>query len=223
MSIVAELGVPADDFLLDDTIAAAPSVEIDMVRIVCGPIGIAPYLWASGPRVERFADGLDSDETVSDVSTLTTNTRVEGTDAEERLFHISWDGHRDCRLLTSVEQCEGAVLHASYAGEEEWALSILLPDESALSTLHDRTAADGIEFELRRVYGARPGDGRDSFGITPEQREALHAAFESGYFEVPRDHTLSDIADDLDISANALSARLRRGFRTLVANTLIEE
>jgi hypothetical protein len=40
---------------------------------------------------------------------------------------------------------------------------------------------------------------------------------------VPREVTLTELADRLDISRNALSARLRRGHRNLLANTLVHE
>ncbi|WP_263654245.1 helix-turn-helix domain-containing protein [Halomicrobium urmianum] len=48
-------------------------------------------------------------------------------------------------------------------------------------------------------------------------------AYHAGYFEVPRATTLADVADDLDISRNAASARLRRGHRNLLASTLVHD
>lgn len=58
------------------------------------------------------------------------------------------------------------------------------------------------------------------FGVTDPQREVLLLALERGYYTVPRNASLSDLAGDLGISSQAASERLRRGTQTLVANTL---
>ncbi len=47
--------------------------------------------------------------------------------------------------------------------------------------------------------------GNTDAGLTDSQREALLVAFETGYFEEPRNATLSDVAADLDISQPAAS------------------
>ena len=46
-------------------------------------------------------------------------------------------------------------------------------------------------------------------------------AFEAGYYDIPRDATLEDIADELEISRQALANRLRRGYRNLIGTTLM--
>jgi len=54
--------------------------------------------------------------------------------------------------------------------------------------------------------------------LTDDRREALEAALEEGYFEVPRRIDLVELADQLDISDSALSQRLRRGITTVLAD-----
>ncbi|WP_049941190.1 helix-turn-helix domain-containing protein [Halorhabdus utahensis] len=74
-------------------------------------------------------------------------------------------------------------------------------------------------FDLRRIEStSRPQAGAD--GLTDRQREALLAAAEMGYFDVPRDASLADVAADLDISASSLSERLRRGQLALIETHL---
>ena len=51
--------------------------------------------------------------------------------------------------------------------------------------------------------------------VTPKQAEALRMANERGWFEVPRDATLGEIADELGISTQAASDRMRRGMRNI--------
>ncbi|GAA5059049.1 helix-turn-helix domain-containing protein [Haladaptatus pallidirubidus] len=58
--------------------------------------------------------------------------------------------------------------------------------------------------------------------LTAAQRDALVAAVEHGYYRIPRDIALEDLADSLGISRQAASERLRRGIEQLVTTVLIE-
>lgn len=52
--------------------------------------------------------------------------------------------------------------------------------------------------------------------LTPAQEEAVRAAIESGYFEVPRAATADEVAAQLDISKSAFLERLRRAEGSLL-------
>lgn len=52
--------------------------------------------------------------------------------------------------------------------------------------------------------------------VTPAQEEAVRAAVENGYFEVPRAATAGEVAADLDISKSAFLERLRRAEESLL-------
>ncbi|PSQ59718.1 bacterio-opsin activator [Halobacteriales archaeon SW_7_71_33] len=58
--------------------------------------------------------------------------------------------------------------------------------------------------------------------VTELQREALRAAFDVGYYDLPRSADLATVADALDCSTSAASDRLRRAERRLVAGVLGE-
>ncbi|QCW02822.1 helix-turn-helix domain-containing protein [Natrinema pallidum] len=60
-----------------------------------------------------------------------------------------------------------------------------------------------------------PGDG-----LSDRQREALRTAYEMGYFDVPRQTSLKAIGTELDISASAVSERLRRAQTSLIEETV---
>ena len=66
----------------------------------------------------------------------------------------------------------------------------------------------------RRVrHEAGPLDGSERPLPVADGREV-------GYFDVPREAKLGDIADRLDVSHQALSERLRRGHANLVQETI---
>ncbi|MFU8866475.1 helix-turn-helix domain-containing protein, partial [Natronococcus sp.] len=74
-------------------------------------------------------------------------------------------------------------------------------------------------FEVQRLYrGIEPKERR--YDLTPEQREVLTTAQEMGYFEVPRETQIEELAAALDISTNSVSQRLRRATDNLVRNSL---
>ena len=56
----------------------------------------------------------------------------------------------------------------------------------------------------------------DDRRVTPRQREALDVALQAGYFEVPRESTLAEVAEVLDVDTSTASGLIRRGVGTLV-------
>lgn len=65
-------------------------------------------------------------------------------------------------------------------------------------------------------------EGRQGrYGITEEQQEALIRAYTAGYYTIPRKITAKELADELGVSHQALSERLRRGHENVVKNALI--
>ena len=69
-----------------------------------------------------------------------------------------------------------------------------------------------IPYELLSIL---EGDGREDL-LTPRQREVLEAAVRNGYFEVPRECTLAELAADLGIDKSTASGILRRGEARIV-------
>lgn len=50
------------------------------------------------------------------------------------------------------------------------------------------------------------------FGLTTGQRDLVVAAYEAGYFDVPRETTLVELGEELEISDSAVSQRLAVGW-----------
>ena len=75
------------------------------------------------------------------------------------------------------------------------------------------------EFTLRRLTSDDRATAPEE-RLTEPQREAFRAAYEAGYFDIPRSASLTDVAADLNISASSLSERLRRA-QTRLAETTV--
>ncbi|MFC4447673.1 helix-turn-helix domain-containing protein [Halorussus aquaticus] len=208
MSFIAEFSIPADDFALRTALDAAPDMRVEVERLAThSREWVMPFLWASGGDLDRFEAAMADDETVSEVATL---DRLDGT----ALYMIEWSEPVERQVDAMID--EHAIVQEAVA-DDEWFLKLRFADEDRLSGFYDELESD---FELHRKYRTT-GPKEGEFGLTPEQRETLVLASELGYFSVPREATVEDIADRLGISTNSVSQRLRRGHDALVRNTLL--
>lgn len=99
--------------------------------------------------------------------------------------------------------------------EHQHSWRVLMRSDMNVGVLYDEIAArlrDGLSFRMGHL---RDADGwqRDSLTsvtMPAEQRAALNAAVEGGYYETPRETTLDDLAANLDIPRSTLSYRLRQ-------------
>lgn len=89
-----------------------------------------------------------------------------------------------------------------------------------LSTLADQLDAVGMPFEVKYVRQTiDPGEL-----LTEGQREILTRAVDLGYYDTPRECTLTELADVLGVAKSTASERLHRAeekaIKTFVADTL---
>jgi len=129
---------------------------------------------------------------------------------------------RSSGLFDSHEpgEIDGALMEATITGDG-WIGRKVFADYDALNTLRDRCQVAGVPFELLNIYSdPKDPDGRAQFGLTDRQYEAISVAFSLGYYDTPRTASTDDIAQELDISAPALSDLLRRAEHQLISQTL---
>ena len=208
MSFVAEFFVPTDAFALGDALEAVPEMSVEVERLAThSREWVMPFIWASGGDLDEFEAALEADPTVVDVTIL---DRLD----DVGLYMIQWSEQVESHVDAMIDQ--HAILQQAIA-DDEWYLKIRFSEEEHLSEFQEYFESN---FELHRKYRTTEPK-RGEFGLTPEQREALVVASELGYFSVPREATVEDIADRLGISANSVSQRLRRAHDALIQNTLL--
>lgn len=94
----------------------------------------------------------------------------------------------------------------------------LVGDAEALSAALD-DLPDALSVEVLRTGTYRGVDGAT---LSDRQREAVRAAWAVGYYELPREGNLADVAARLDCGTSTASDLLRRAERRLVAGLLDE-
>lgn len=107
-------------------------------------------------------------------------------------------------------------------GDSSWSFTVRFPDHTALTQFHQLYQTEEFPVHIDRVASLDEEAGtKYEFGLTPDQRTALLLAVEEGYFAVPRETKLDEIADELDITRQAASERVRRATETVLQKALV--
>ena len=190
-------------------------VEVDHITAT-DTIPLRTFFWAHGGDLDAFEAAIDDDPSVKDYKriTATENSRYY------RLFYP--DDAPDVDAHRAVVELDGHVLDASSTGNG-WSLRVRFPDRTAANEWQDRCTAAGIDVTAEAVYAHDHLLPENSYGLTPAQREALLTAAETGYFSIPRETSLAGLGEELGVSSQSASERLRRGMITLIEHTLDED
>lgn len=163
----------------------------------------------SSPYIKEFERGLEIDETVSDYRVLDQRT------PDETLYQIqlSETGRENC-IVPLLGEYGGELVEAKRSGDR-WSVRLQFPDHASLQGfIDDYRSRPRISIHVEKLGRENSADGNDH-GLTKAQYETLRVACEQGYFEVPRRTSLVSLSDELGVSDNAVSERLRRAQSTL--------
>lgn len=212
MSLIAELTVPADEFCVGRALASA-DVRAGFRSFVSTGTRYPPYLWV----------GVGSDETTGIAEALTGVDRIErvrtvANGEGETLFGLEWAEDAG-GLYSVVGETDVAISHA-VGTADHWEVHVFCEDRDDLSAFRTRCEAAGISVDLARLRQDPLDGGETAPRLSDAQFEALRLARDRGYFEVPRQATLEELGEDLGISRQAVSNRLRRGTEKLVATAI---
>lgn len=200
--------------LLAEVFEAAEQRRVSLERFTAtAQIPLQSVFWlfgADSPRHEVAAD-----PSITEVRTLSRSD-------EATLFRA-----RHPRDLPIVEAYTAAVandtvLLDAVGNVDGWWLKLWLPDREGVRRFREDCRDVGISIEVRSVYADDPRPSGERYGLTDCQWEILQLALQRGYFTIPRETSLAELAAELDISGQAASERLRRGMRTLTRNILDE-
>lgn len=212
--LIATFSLPHDAIALERTFRAVPAVELEAERIAAHSTEwTMPCLWITGADFEAVDVALQADPTVDEI--------VETYEFDEETYYqVDWSDAVVERIDSFVDRA-GSILEAE-ADDDGWRIQIRFASRSQFDDFREYLRASGYAFELLAL--TQPGTPRQTAGhLTPDQRDALVAALNHGYYAVPRTITAVDLADRLGISQQALSERLRRGVANLVHSRLVTD
>lgn len=207
MSTIAEFRFPAADMTLAVVFDRIPDVTVELESAVSRT---QPCLWLSNTTQTAVSTAFDADPSIETYDLLV--------EADGRLLYdVAFTD--ETKTLCDQLLIDGGSLLEAWAMNGWWQARVRYHNRETLCRVHDRLIEHGVSVDLRRVTDvttASPSETR----LTPEQEEALEAALERGYFEIPREISMEELAAELGISHQALSERLRRAYETLVNEEL---
>lgn len=103
-------------------------------------------------------------------------------------------------------------------GEDGITMSLAGPQEAISETVAEYENA-GVSVSLRKL-GSYDGFERPLDALTRRQREVIQTAYDSGYYEVPREVTTADVAAELDLDPSTVAEHLQRAERNLLGQHL---
>ena len=210
MSVMAEFHAPVTASPLSKELAAHPGVSIEIDDIV--PMGGSThYIWVNGEGYDNLLDDLYANPNLGNVTVIDELP-------DRALVRFRWETHHS-PVFDLVEEAGGRILGAE-GTPEGWALVINFPRQEDLRSFYELTQDRELDVRLQQLYDEGSPFPADQFDISPKQRATLEVALEAGYFDVPRRVTLADLANELGISEQGVSERLRRGLSTFLTETL---
>lgn len=172
-----------------------------------GEIGLRCLV--SSPHIEEFERGLKFDETVSEYDVL------DEYSTGETLYQIQLrETGRRSTIVPLLGEYGGTLVEGKRLGDQ-WSLHLRFPDHASLQDfITDYRSCPGISIHIKKIGRENVSDGYAG-GLTQAQYETLRLACERGHFEVPRRVSLTLLSEELGVSDNAVSERLRRAQSTL--------
>lgn len=166
--------------------------------------------WAWGDDFDAFERVLHDHELISDYECLAQT-------GDRRLYTITHIEEMKASMpYPLMFENNGIVLDAT-ATPEGFDMRVRFPARDNLIRYQEGCKERGIPFLLHKLYEEDGTvNGNRASGVTEIQRETLVCAFELGYFDIPRQAKMEEVADQLDISTQAVSTRLRRGQQNLI-------
>ena len=212
MSVITEVRILSDDFDLGQILSLDGASAIELETLVPSGEVTVPLFWVYEPVQDGFLDTVERYPTVNSVTEMDV--------FEDRtLFRLEWDASQD-RLFQCILNNQGQILSAT-GTPEGWHFELRFPNREAMSQYQTCCEDAHITSELVRVYNPTDPGAGPWYGLSEPQREALMLAVRMGYYDIPRGCTTEELADELGISDQAVTERLRRAIGAFVRHTLL--
>lgn len=214
MSIVAEMTIGSEEFILGQVLSRDPDTHIEMERVVPASGRVMPYVWVQGEDLDAFERLVTESEHVERLAVL---DRFE----TEGLYRVEWAEEVES-LIYGLAETDATIIEAR--GNEQWTFRLRFADHAGLARFHNYCTDHGIAFTLERLYTLDQLKNEPAaFDLTDTQRTAVSLAVERGYYEVPRRTTLGELATELGIAQQTVSENLRRGTNKILRDALLDQ
>lgn len=214
MATLVELSLPASDFALGRLLTAGTETRIEFERVVPINSNVVPLFWAWDDDVDAFEQRVRADDHVEELIEI---DHVE----DRRLYLLNWE-IPEGGFFEGFTETEVIIRNAYGYDDEAWEFELLFPSQDELTLFHNYCRENDIRYTVGKMHVLSEA-GKDLVEgmLTEKQRDALLLALQRGYFETPRQVTLSELAEEFGVSQQSLSDLIRRGNEALLERTLL--
>lgn len=200
--------------MLEYTLDTFPSIVISVDHHYSSNGGeIRLLFWMEGVARTDFENAVAIDPTVRDLEHLCEL-------GSRQFYRVNFtDAGRDVSTVPSWYSDDIVPLEAT-GTHDGWLIRLGVPDRETVVDYRGQYVDSGCSFVLLSLYDRTDSASAGDASLTDAQRTAIVQAYESGFFAIPREITQADLAKRLEISAQALSERLRRATVTLIETAL---
>jgi len=213
-TIIAELDVTSPRVVLGPTLASDLDVTVYAERL---PVSHEGSTWFQvtvlTPDFDAFEDTLATDPTVAD-------SEVFAAYGDRRTYRLTIAP--DVPVMTEHVASFGDELLDLRSTADGWRVRIRTTDRGSIRAFLAFCAEEDIDCRLARVFEASDPVGEMALPVERDAFDLLATAFEAGYFEVPRETSLAELAERFDVSESTMSVRLRRALGHVVGGLVAD-
>jgi len=212
MSVITEVRISPDDFELGQILKVEEASAIALETLVPSGDATVPLFWVYEPFGDAFLDSVERYPTVNSITAVDV--------FEDRtLFRLDWDASQD-HLFQCILDHQGQLLSAT-GTPDGWDFELRFSNRESLSQYQECCEDAQISLEITRIYNPTDPESGPWYGLSEPQREAFTLAVRMGYYDIPRGCTTAELADELGISDQAVTERLRRAIGAFGRHALL--
>jgi hypothetical protein len=218
MTSIAEFTLRPADFPLGRVFEDRPGVRMELDRVVPSGDTVLPYFWVLLPSPDRDLEGVRN--VFEGLPELRSIELMEAL-GDKGLFRAEW--HPDHLGIMSAVPATGVTVLTAAGSCEGWTFQLRAERSRQFSEFQRYCADHDIGVTLKRLSRLSEMTSGTEYNLTPAQRAALVLAYNEGYYDDSSRTDQETLALQLGITRQALSARLRRGYRDLIGSTLVPD
>ncbi|MFC7139986.1 helix-turn-helix domain-containing protein [Halosimplex aquaticum] len=212
MATIAEFTAKAADSPIGELLAQFPDETIEIERLKEFDQSFAVYFWITSPA----PNSVESEFTELG---LFTSVDVVDTLGDEVFVRAHWNPERE-GVLRGIFSAD-VILESAILSQDGWSIRLRADTAEPLSVFQNYCLEHGFKMRMSRFPTLVQVFNSPEYNLSAEQRAGLALAYEQGYFEEPRETTLEELAKTLEITPEAVLARIRKGERNLIENTVV--
>lgn len=212
MVVIIRFRTPVINSELGRVLRVQDGASIELETLVPSGERSIPFFWIHAAPPEPVLDTLRAHDSVDSAEIV---DRLD----DATLVAIEWHPESDT-VFQDIQSCDGQILRA-ICRDHHWEFNVRFRKHEDLSTFRRRCERDGVQIHVVRIYHGTDPDEDPRFGLTDAQWEALTLAVERGYYDIPRRCSTAELADELGISSQATTERLRRAVTNLSRHTVL--